>query len=78
MQNNQKQRKNQRNKYLRFSGIAIQMGVTIYLGSLLGKWLDSNYSNSNQLYTKICTLVAVFIAMYSIIKQVTRLTNNDD
>lgn len=54
------------------------MGLTIYLGSLLGKWLDQKYPNDNQLYVKICTLAAVFISMYSVIKQVTKLTNKDD
>jgi len=65
-------------KYLRFSGIAIQMGLTIYLGSLLGKWLDSRFLNENQLYFKICTLFAVFLAMYSVIKQVIKITNQND
>jgi len=65
------------NKYLRFSGIAIQMGLTIYLGSLLGKWLDSYFLNENQLFYKICTLFAVFGAMFSVIIQVIKLTNND-
>ncbi len=65
-------------KYVRFSGIAIQMGVTIYLGSLLGEWLDFKFSNKDQLFTKICTLLAVFGAMFSIIRQVIRLTKDDD
>ncbi len=65
------------NKYLRFSGIAIQMGLTIYLGSKLGEWLDSYFFNENELYFKICTLFAVFLAMFSVIKQVTKITNND-
>ncbi|XRE43111.1 hypothetical protein ACIVBQ_001315 [Tenacibaculum discolor] len=54
------------------------MGLTIYLGSLLGEWLDQKYPNDNQLYVKICTLVAVFGAMLSVIIQVTNLTKNDD
>ncbi|WP_348703061.1 AtpZ/AtpI family protein [Tenacibaculum sp. 190524A02b] len=70
--------RNQLNKYLRFSGIAIQMGATIYLGSLLGNWLDAKFPNDNQLYTKICTLAAVFGAMYSVIRQVIKLTKDND
>ena len=66
------------NKYIRFSGIAFQMGLTIYLGSLLGEWLDQKYPNDNQLYTKICTLVAVFGAMLSVIVQVTKLSKDND
>ena len=65
-------------KYLKFSGIAIQMGLTIYLGSKLGEWLDSYFLKENQLYFKICTLFAVFLAMFSVIRQVTKITNNND
>ena len=66
------------NKYVRFTGIAFQMGGTIYLGSLLGKWLDSQFPNEHELYTKIVTLLAVFVAMYAIISQVIKITNQDD
>ena len=73
-----KQNKKPLNKYLRFSGIAIQMGLTIYLGSKLGEWLDSYFLNENQLYYKICTLFAVFLAMFSVIRQVTKISNKND
>ena len=54
------------------------MGGTIYLGSLLGSWLDGKFPNENELYTKIVTLLAVFGAMFSVIRQVTKMTNQDD
>jgi|TARA_B110000014_G_scaffold144963_1_gene100763 F0F1-type ATP synthase assembly protein I len=66
------------NKYVRFTGIAFQMGGTIYLGSLLGGWLDGKFPNENEMYTKIVTLLAVFGAMFSVIRQVTKMTNQDD
>lgn len=75
---NKKQNKKPLNKYLRFSGVAIQMGLTIYLGNKLGEWLDSKYINENQLYTKICTLLAVFGAMISVIIQVSKEGKKDD
>lgn len=65
------------NKFIRFSGIALQMGITIYFGSLLGKWFDNKYPNDNELYTKICTLVAVFLSIYSVIRQVSKLSKNE-
>ncbi len=52
------------------------MMVIIYLGSLLGEWLDGKYPNENEWYTKICTLVAVFLAMASVIIQVIKISNN--
>ena len=68
--------KKQLNPYIRFTSIAFQMGITIWLGSLLGSWLDINYGSDNQFYFKTITLIAVFIAMYAVIKQVTKITNN--
>jgi hypothetical protein len=66
------------NKYIRFTSIAFQMGLTIYLGNLLGKWLDSEYPNDGELYSKICTLAAVFLAMFSVILQVTKISKDND
>jgi len=53
------------------------MGLTIYLGSKLGAWLDLKLDNQDQLYYKIVSLLAVFIAIFSVIKQVTKITNKD-
>ena len=58
--------------------MAFQMGGTIYLGSLLGEWLDGKFPNEHELYTKIVTLFAVFVAMYAVISQVIKITNQDD
>ncbi len=58
------------NSFIKYSGLALQMGITIYLGSLLGDFLDSKYDNENGLYTKICTLLAVFLSIASVIRQV--------
>jgi len=55
------------------SGIAIQMGITIYLFVLLGKWLDSNYNNGDKLFIIITTLFGVAISLYAVIKQVNRI-----
>ncbi len=71
---NKKRQKNQLNKYVRFSGIAFQMGLTIYLGSVLGKWLDLTLATNNDLFMKICTLFAVFSAMFAVIRQVSNLS----
>lgn len=65
--------------YARFSGIAVQMVITIYLGSLLGDWLDGKYGNpEDRWYYKGVTLFAVAVAIYSVIKQVTNFTNESD
>ncbi|MDO7172180.1 AtpZ/AtpI family protein [Mariniflexile sp. AS56] len=78
MDNKEKEQRKPLNKYIRFTSIAIQMGLTIYLGSKLGEWLDVKFNNQNQLYYKIVTLAAVFLAMFSVIFQVLKITNKDN
>lgn len=68
--------KNQLNKFIQFSGMAFQMGGTIYLGSILGAWLDTRFENDSEIYFKIATLLSVFIAMYVVIRQVNKIGNN--
>lgn len=58
------------NSYLKYSGLAIQMAVTIYLGNLLGKYIDKIAESGSDVFTKIITLLAVFLSMFIIIRQV--------
>jgi len=53
------------------SSIAIQMGATIYLGNLLGEWLDVKFEKTYLEDT--ITLLAVFLSMYLVIKKVMAL-----
>lgn len=55
------------------SGIAIQMGVTIYLFVILGKWLDTKFNNDDKLFIIIMTLLGVAVSLYAVIKQVNRI-----
>ncbi|MFN5985176.1 MAG: AtpZ/AtpI family protein [Fluviicola sp.] len=69
---------NKVNTYLRFTGLAFQMGLTIYLMSLLGNWLDFKYPSNLINYTKVLTLFAVFGSTFSIIRQVIKLGKEED
>ncbi len=42
----------QYNNYIKYSGLAIQMVVVIYLGHLLGEYLDNTYNPGSDLYAK--------------------------
>jgi len=63
------------NKYIRLTGIGLQMGITIYLAAYLGKWLDLKYPNKNDIYTIILTLLGVVLSFYSLLKQVKNINN---
>jgi len=58
------------NSYLKYSGLAIQMAGTIYLGNLLGKYIDKVAESGSDVFTKVITLLAVFLSMFVIIRQV--------
>ncbi|APA64355.1 AtpZ/AtpI family protein [Maribacter sp. 1_2014MBL_MicDiv] len=53
------------------SGVAIQMGVTIFLGNLLGEWLDEKFEKT--FLEDTFTLLAVFLSIYLVIKKVMAL-----
>jgi hypothetical protein len=64
--------------WLKFTTLGIQMGLTIYLGSLLGGFLDNKFPSESVSYHKIITLLAVFGATISIIRQVIQLSKDDE
>ena len=55
--------------YARFSGIAFQMLIIIGLGAYGGVKLDEAYPNNYSIFTIICSLAAIAVAMYFVIKQ---------
>ena len=66
------------NVWLKFSSLGLQMGLTIYLSHLLGAWLDKNHPSETFGYDKVLTLFAVFGSTYSVIRQVIKMSNEDD
>jgi len=70
----EKKPKRQLNRYIVLSGIGLQMGITIYLASRLGKWLDATYTDSN-IYTIVLTLMGVALSFYSMLRQLKNLDN---
>lgn len=71
-------KKNNLSKYARFSGMGLQLGLTIWLGNLAGVWLDENYPAQGVSYTKIITMVAVVGGTYSIIRQAQKLSEDEE
>jgi membrane protein DedA with SNARE-associated domain len=60
-------------KALQLSGAGLQMGLTIYLGFLLGEWLDKIFEL--HFLKTTTTLVAVFLATYALIKQANKIND---
>jgi hypothetical protein len=64
--------------WLKFSSLGLQMGLSIYLASLLGTWLDKNHPSDIFAYNKVLTLFAVFGSTFSVIRQVIKMSNDDE
>jgi len=54
------------------------MLATIGLGVFIGVKLDEHYPNDNQLYTIIFSLLFIGIALYAVIKQVSKFSNQQN
>jgi len=65
--------KGQLKNFAVLSGVAIQMGVTIFLFVKLGKWLDYKYNQSGKAFLVICTLVGVAASLYVVLKQLKKI-----
>ena len=69
-------KKNPLNSYAQYSAIAFQMMAIIGLGTYGGIKLDEAYPNDYHLYTLICSLVSIALAMYLVIKRVSDMSKN--
>jgi F0F1-type ATP synthase assembly protein I len=76
MPENKKNKRKQPNRFLTLTMVATQMGVTIFLGASLGKYLDERYSTPKPWFTISLTLFSLLVSLYSVLKQVNKL--NDD
>ena len=73
----EKKKDNVKNKWLIFTAMPFQMGVTIYLFYRLGMWLDSYFEVQGEWSTKGMTMLGVLASLYQFIKQVNYLNKNE-
>ncbi len=69
-------KKKQTNKWLVFMNIPFQMGLIIFLGVIFGQWLDEKFKIEGSILTIVFSLLAVFIALYNVIRQVNKMSND--
>lgn len=74
---NQNPKKNNLKKWLVLMNIPFQMGIIIFLFSSFGNWLDQKKQNEIPIYTIVLSLLAVFVSLYFVIKQVNHLNKNN-
>ena len=77
MSENKKNKKKQPKRFLILTVVASQMGITIYLGATLGKYLDEKYQTSKPWFTIALTLVALVISLYSVLKTLNKINDEE-
>ena len=60
------------NQFLKFSNIAIQMGIIIGLSAYGGQKIDQRY-NFDNLFSLVFSLIGVFCSLYIVIRGVKRI-----
>ena len=58
------------NAYLKYSGMAFQMGIIILLGSFLGKRLDLYFNTPKPYLTILFALLSIAAAFYITLKDI--------
>ena len=74
LQKSPKKKKRPLNSYAKFSGIAFQMIAIIGGGTYLGVFLDEKFPNKHSIYTVICSLFAVIISIYFVVRQIIKMS----
>ncbi len=64
-------------KYAALSGVAFQMGATIFLCAYAGKKLDAYYNLEKQWFTMGMVLFGLISSIYIVIKQLERINRSD-
>jgi Putative F0F1-ATPase subunit Ca2+/Mg2+ transporter len=62
-------RKPSLNSYAKYSGLALQMGLVIFLAAYSGQKLDAYFGLATPWCTVVLSLLAIFAVLYSTIQQ---------
>ncbi len=74
MSNPQENKKSESNKkrtnnsYVKYSGMAMQMGLTVLIGTFIGQKIDEYYATDKPYFTILLALLAVSAALYLTLK----------
>ncbi len=72
MQPSQQPNKGGTNSVLRYTSVATQMGLTIFLGVWGGMKLDHHFGFKTPIMTLVLSLLGVVLAVYLVIRDVMR------
>jgi hypothetical protein len=70
--------KNGLSKFARFSGLGFQMGIIIAFFTWLGTYLDRKYQTNTPWWTLGLSLTGVIISLVIVIREVIRMSKEDE
>jgi F0F1-type ATP synthase assembly protein I len=65
------------NMYLKYSGMAFQMGAIILIGAIAGQKLDQYVHTTQPWFTLVFSLLSIFAALYVSLKDFLTSSNNN-
>jgi hypothetical protein len=73
----QPQKKKQLNKFIRLTGVGLQMGITIYLAAYVGKKLDTYYNFEKNYITLVLILFGFIGSLVSLMIQLKKINEKE-
>ena len=73
--NNFKQPKKPLNKFIRLTGLGLQMGITIYLAAYFGKKIDAHYGFEKKYATLVLVIFGFLASLWSLIAQLKKIND---
>jgi hypothetical protein len=71
------QKKKQLNKFIRLTGVGLQMGITIYLAAYVGKKLDTYYNFEKNYITLALILFGFIGSLMSLMIQLKKINEKE-
>ena len=65
------------NKFIRLSGVGLQMGITIYLAAYFGKKIDAYYNFEKNYITLILILFGFIGSLLSLMAQLKKINEKE-
>ncbi|MFD1553138.1 hypothetical protein DNU06_12470 [Putridiphycobacter roseus] len=64
--------------YLKYSSLGFQMAITVGLAAWGGQYFDKKFENEQPIFTIVLILIGIAIALYQVIREVNKLTKEDE
>ncbi len=77
MSNQNNQKKKPLNKFVRLTGVGLQMGITIYIAAYFGKKIDAHYGFEKNYITLILVLFGFIGSLVSLMAQLKKINDKE-